>query len=454
MLGRRLKLWAGRLALARRMERSLPPAALEIMAALADAGHEVGLVGGCVRDLLSGQEPKDWDMATSATPEQILALFPYGRVMGASRGGNTVLIPRGGEPYEVTPYRGANLGEDLARRDFTVNAMALGIDATLHDPLGGQADLALGVIRACLDPGERLREDPLRMLRAVRLAAQFGFAVDPALAEAIRREAPSLGGIAPERIGQELAKLLVSDRPAWGMERLQEFGLLPHFAPELQAMVGVEQNQYHKFPVWEHALMALALAPPQLHLRAAALLHDVGKPRTVSVDEDGHRHFYRHEQVGADMADDLLERLRFDADTRRKVVHLVRCHMDLHLEGEMTDAAIRRMVHRIGLEHMDDLIQLRRADRLASGMREGDLSPETVSLLQQVERVLAADAALKVTDLAVNGEDVVAASGRPPGPYVGRVLQRLLDDVLEEPARNQRDWLLARLNELVQEYEV
>lgn len=448
MLKRRLQLWVGRLALPRRLERTLPPAALEIMGALADAGHEVGLVGGPVRDLLLGGIPKDWDMVTSAAPETVTALFPEGRVMGSSRGGFTVLIPRGGEPYEVTPYRGVNLAEDLRRRDFTINAMALGLDLTLHDPLGGRQDLAAGVIRACVNPEDRLSEDPVRMLRAVRLAAQFDFALDPALTAAIRKLAPQLAGTAPERLGMEFGRMLVTGRPAWAMEQLRDLGLLGHVAPELAETVGVEQNQYHRYNVWEHCLLALSLVPAELHLRLAALLHDVAKPRCLSVDENGERHFYRHEQVGADMADELLGRLRFDNETRRKAVHLIRYHMDLHFEGEYSDSAIRRMVRRVGLEHMHDLIQLRRADRLASGMREGDLSPETVALLQRVDRVLQEDAALKVTDLKVNGGDVLAAFGRPPGPYVGEVLNHLLDEVTEAPELNTREWLLARLAEL------
>ncbi|HYG58983.1 MAG TPA: CCA tRNA nucleotidyltransferase, partial [Symbiobacteriaceae bacterium] len=332
MVTRRLRLLARRLTLPLRLGRTLAPAAREIMAALAGAGHEAGLVGGCVRDLLLGQAPKDWDMVTSASPGAILALFPHGKVMGAGRGGNTVLIPRDGEPYEVTPYRGASLAEDLARRDFTINAMAAGAEGTLFDPLGGLSDLTRGVIRACGDPRERIAEDPLRMLRAVRQAAQFGFALDAALVDAMREAAPRLDDIAPERIGAEIARLLVTDRAAWGVQQLFELGLLARFAPELTAMAGVEQNQYHRYPVWEHSLIALSLTPPELHLRLAALLHDVGKPATLSVDAGGNRHFYRHEQVGADMAGVLLERLRFEGEVRRKVVHLVRYHMDLHFD--------------------------------------------------------------------------------------------------------------------------
>ncbi len=426
----------------------MPPPARQILLALAEAGHEAVLVGGCVRDLLLAAPPKDWDIATSAPPEAILACFPHGRVMGTARGGNTVLIPADGEPYEVTPYRGGSLREDLARRDFTVNAMALEVDGRLHDALGGQRDLARGVIRACVDARARLSEDPVRMLRAVRLAAHLRAELDPALAEAIRELAPRVAEAAPERVGAEFGRLLVTDLPAWGMQQLRELGLLSHFAPELAEMIGVEQNQYHAYPVWEHALVALAEIEPKLHLRLAALLHDVGKPRTVSTDEDGHRHFYRHEQVGAEMADAFLRRLRFPNEVRQKVVHLVRYHMDLHLDGPVSDRAVRRMMQRIGLEHMNDLIQVRRADRIASGKRVGDLSHETIHLLQQMERLLKEDAALKVTDLKVDGHDVMRIFGRPPGPYVGEVLQRLLEEVTEDPSLNQRDRLLQRLAEL------
>lgn len=450
MWSRRLRLRWGRLVLPTRLDRSLPPAAVAIMSRLADDGHQVGVVGGAVRDLVLGQRPKDWDLVTSARPEQILALFPEGRSIGAARHGETVLIPRDGQPYEVTPYRGETLLDDLSHRDFTINAMALGLDGRLQDPLGGMEDLAQGLVRACGDPVQRLSEDPLRTLRAVRLAAQFDFALAPDLLSAIAAAAPRLQAVAPERIGMEFGRMLVTDRPAWAVERLRELGLLAQFAPELLEMVGVEQNQYHAYPVWEHALLALALAPGELHLRLAALLHDVAKPRCLSVDEGGNRHFYRHELVGAEMADALLERLRFDNATRRKAVHLVRYHMDLHFDGEVSDGAIRRMLRRVGVESIHDLLQLRRADRLASGMRKGDLAPETVQLLQRVERVLEAEAALRVTDLAVDGHDVMAAFGRPPGPYVGQVLERLLSEVLEEPERNRREWLLARLEELSQ----
>ncbi|MFZ5813863.1 MAG: CCA tRNA nucleotidyltransferase [Bacillota bacterium] len=445
---RRWQLLWGRLTLPVRLDRALPPAARAILERLAGEGHEAGLVGGAVRDLLLGRRPKDWDMVTSATADRILALFPQGRLIGAARETGTVLIPLEGTAYEITPYRGDGLLADLSRRDFTINAMALGIDGRLLDPLGGREDLARGLLRACGSADERIAEDPLRMLRAVRLAAQFDLAIEPGLAAAIRRAAPRLAGVAPERIGMEFGRLLVTDRPAWGMERLREWGLLPSFAPELLEMVGVEQNRYHAYTVWEHALLALALVGPELHLRLAALLHDVAKPRCLSVDEAGNRHFYRHESVGAEMAGALLERLRFDSETRQRVVHLVRYHMDLHLDGEASDSALRRMIRRIGLEQMHDLIQLRRADRLASGMRQGDLSPETVQILQQMQRIIAEDAALKVTDLAVDGHDVMAAFGRGPGPYVGEVLEQLLDEVTEEPSRNDREWLLKRLAEL------
>lgn len=444
----RLRLSWRRLLLPALFRRAVPPAVRDLTERLTAAGHEVYVVGGAVRDLLLGQRPHDWDLVTSAREEEIAALFPEGRLIGASRKGNTVLVPREGRAYEITPYRGEGLTGDLALRDFTIGAMALTPEGRLVDPLGGAADLGAGRLRACGDPAARFEEDPLRMLRAVRLAAQFHLEIDPATAAAIPPLAPRLAAVAPERIGAEFGRLLVTPRPAWAMERLREWGLLGQFAPELLEMVGVEQNRYHAYPVWEHALMALALVEPVLHLRLAALLHDVGKPRCVSVDEAGDRHFYRHELVGAEMADRLLERLRIGGETRRRAVHLVRFHMDLHLDERAGDAALRRMIRRIGLEHMDDLIQLRRADRLASGTRQGDLSPENLELLRRLQRLMEEDAALKVTDLAVNGHDVMAAFRRGPGPYVGEVLEQLLSEVLEDPSRNQREWLLRRLEAL------
>lgn len=482
-ISRRLRLWAGRLALPARMTRAMPLAAREIGWRLAEAGHEAGFVGGVVRDLLLGLEPKDWDLTTSASLEEIQALFPEGRAMGRARvgaevGGQTVLVPRVGRPYEVTPYRGEGLVGDLARRDFTFNAMALGLDGRLIDPFGGQRDLASGLVRTPGDPRERIAEDPLRMLRAVRFAAQPDFRLDPRLEAAIREGAPLLQRVTVERIGQEWAKILLSGRPARAMEQLRKLGLLQQFIPELLESVGVEQNEYHRWPVWEHLLIALeqvelgpetaegqrataegqqaaaaaqrSAADPSrrlLILRLAALLHDIGKPRSLSVGEDGRRHFYRHELIGAEMVDQILTRLRFETDLRTKVVHLVRYHMDLHFDTPPSDAALRRMLRRIGPEHMNDLIQLRRADRIASGTRPGDLGEETIAILQALERVLAGDAALKIKDLAVNGRDVMQALNIMRGPAVGEALESLLQEVLEEPARNNREWLIGRLAE-------
>jgi putative nucleotidyltransferase with HDIG domain len=498
---RRLRLWAGRLALPARMTRAMPLAAREIGWRLAEAGHEAGFVGGVVRDLLLGLAPKDWDLTTSASLAEIQALFPEGHLMGRARvgaevGGQTVLIPRHGGNYEVTPYRGEGLAGDLARRDFTFNAMALGLDGRLIDPFGGRRDLARGLVRSPGAPQDRIAEDPLRMLRAVRFAAQLGFRIDPALERAIREGAPLLQRVAPERIGQEWARILLTGRPAWAMEQLRELGLLAQFVPELLESVGVVQNEYHAYPVWEHLLLALETvelapedgpavpgggepaAPAQgptaeaerptvetqrppsaarrtaddrsrrlLILRLAALLHDIGKPRTLSTGEDGRRHFYRHELIGAEMVEAILTRLRFESELRAKVVHLVRYHMDLHFDTPPSDAALRRMLRRIGPEHMNDLIQLRRADRIASGTRQGDLGEETIAILQALERVLANDAALKVTDLAITGRDVMQAMNIIPGPAVGKLLENLLQEVLEEPSRNTREWLLGRLAE-------
>lgn len=441
-----MRTWWGRLVLPRRLRAQLPPQVAQVLQTLADAQHEAYLVGGCVRDLLLGRTPHDWDVATSAAPERVAALFASVVQTGVAHG--TVIVIVGGTPVEVTQYRaGDTLAADLAHRDLTVNAMALSLAGQLIDPLGGWSDLRRGVARAPGRAVDRLAEDPLRALRAIRVAAGLNLELDPQLAAALPEVAPRLGRVAPERLGQEFTRLLTTDRPGWALEEARKAGLLAAIAPELLEGVGLEQNEYHAYTVWEHIVLACQLTPPDPVLRWAGLLHDIGKPRCLSTGPDGRRHFYRHELVGADMADDLLTRWRLPGDVRRRVVHLVRYHMDLHLDMAMSDSAIRRMIRRIGRENIPDLLEVRRADRLASGTRTGDLGEDTLFLLAQIKRILQEDAAWSVRDLAISGRDVMAELHLPPGPAVGRVLEAALEWAVEEPARNRREALLAWLQQ-------
>jgi len=462
---RQIRLRAALLGLPTVRERLVPAAVRRVLLQLARAGHQACLVGGCVRDLLLGRPPTDWDVATDARPEQVQALFPRTRPTGIAHGTVTVLAGR--RPVEVTTFRteGAysdrrrpdwvdftdRLDLDLARRDFTINALALDHRGRLHDPFGGAADLIAGVVRAVGDPAARFDEDALRMLRAVRFAAQLEFRIEPATLAAIRGHAALLDHVSAERIRDEFNKLLLAPRPVPALEILRETGLLERFLPELLEGVGVAQNVHHAFTVWEHNILACQHAEPVLTLRLAALLHDVEKPRCLTVDAQGNRHFYHHEVVGAQMADAILRRLRYDNATREKVVHLVRHHLALHHYPDMSDAAVRRLIRRIGLEHLDDLIALRIADRRASGTKRSDLSRGTRLLLRRIEQVLAEDAAFGLKDLKIDGHDVMRILEIPPGPLVGRVLNAVLERVLEDPALNEPEILADLVRELARE---
>ncbi|MFO8059797.1 MAG: HD domain-containing protein, partial [Bacillota bacterium] len=383
----------------------------------------------------------------------------------------TVTVISGGRSVEVTTFRtegeysdhrhpdwvrfAERLEDDLSRRDFTFNAMALDRGGRLVDPFDGVADLARRLIRTVGEPRERFNEDGLRMMRAVRFCAQLGFSIDEPVIESARDNARLLRGVSAERIRGELDRLLLSEDAAVGVRLLHETRLLEQFWPELTEGVGVEQNYHHAHTVWEHSLAALQSMAGQrgtgLVLRLAALLHDVAKPRCLSTGEGGSRHFYNHQVVGAAVARRMLKRLKYDNRTVDRVVHLVRHHMALHHYPDMKDSAIRRLINRVGVENMDDLIKLRIADREGSGTKHTPLSRGTMHLLRRIERVLAEDSAFSLGDLAVNGNDVMRVAGIEPGPAVGKILNRLLDEVLEDPAMNTRPALEERIRELFED---
>jgi len=429
-----------------------------IAGTLVHHGHEAYVVGGCVRDLILGRVPHDWDVATDALPADVMGMFPDVRPTGVKHGTVTVIMD--GMPVEVTTYRVEGrysdrrhpdvvrfvrrLEDDLGRRDLTINAIALHPWGRIVDPYRGVEDLKRRLVRAVGDPRARFDEDPLRMLRAIRLAAELVFDIDEETYLAIKAKAHLIRNVSAERIGEELSRALVSPKPGFAMELMRETGLLRYIMPELLEGYGFPQNEHHAYPVWEHSLIALEEMPPVLYLRLAGLLHDVAKPRTATI-QDGERHFFNHEYVGAAMAENMLRRLRFDRETIGRVTHLVRNHMVLHYQNDMTDSAIRRIIRRVGLENMQDLLALRRADRLASGKKEGDLSRGTELLLDRIQAVLAEEAAFSIKDLAVDGHDVMDVAGIGPGPAVGRILHALFEDVLENPHHNTREYLIPRI---------
>ena len=441
--------------------KRVPPAIQDLLRRLQRAGHDAYLVGGCVRDLLRGVPVSDWDIATNARPEEVLRLFPSAIPTGLKHG--TVTVPTEAGPCEVTTFRiewgysdarrpdhvefVPDLEADLARRDFTVNAIAWDpLGGREVDPFGGRADLEARVLRAVGSPVERFREDGLRPIRAARFSATLEFGLSPETEAALGEAREQVARVAAERLRDELTKLLTANRPSEGFEVLRRSGLLPLLLPELQACVAVPQNRYHAYDVYYHTIYTVDAAPAEKPVvRLAALFHDVGKPRTRVERENGDATFYNHEFESARLAEEAMTRLRFGRDTIEQVVHLVRHHM-FDYRPEWTDAAVRRFVQKVGVEKIADLFDLRIADNVGNGLKTG--FPHYLEEFRvRIEGVLAARAALTLSDLKVDGEDVMRELGLPPGPRVGEVLGWLLEQVVEEPALNERKRLLRRARE-------
>ncbi len=456
---------------------TLPEEVQHVISQLTEAGFEAYAVGGCVRDLIMGITPKDWDVTTSANPEQIQKVFPQSFYTN-NFGTVTVRLPgKAIEEIEVTTYRidaqyndqrhpdsvsfTTSLQEDLARRDFTMNAIALApmahkssdnphavaiADMHLVDPFGGIKDINDRIIRAVGIPSERFSEDALRLMRAVRFSAQLGFTIEEHTLKAIAEYAPSITAVSHERIRDELIRIVMSKNPEQALNIMQRTGLLAVILPEVQEGVGVEQNKHHIYTVFDHCVKSLQFAAHYeypLHVRLAALFHDVGKPRTRELQGNDYT-FYAHDIVGARMTEHLMKRLRFPADLTKQVSHLVRQHMFYYDVGKVTPTGARRLLRRVGKEHFDDLIKLRIAERKGSGVPKAE--PYRLRHLQfMVEK--ASQEPLSVNQLAISGTDLEEL-GLRPGPIFGGILHALLAEVLEDPKKNTKEYLLARVEEL------
>ncbi len=454
-------------------EKSIPREVKDVVTKLQNAGHSAFIVGGCVRDLLRAELPKDWDVTTSARPEEILKSFPESFYENKFL---TVTVKTGSfDPtlteVEVTTFRAEGkytdkrhpdevrfadtLEEDLGRRDFTINAIALDyrLQATSHklvDPFGGQEDLKNRLLRAVGDPENRFDEDALRMLRAVRFAVELGFGIEKNTEKAIRKFAGNLSFIAKERIRDEFVKILASPGAKKGIELLHELGLLKHIIPELEEGIGVE-NRPRIYTIWEHNLKALEYGAKQgfpLDVCIAALLHDVGKPRTKGPKKNDEWTFYGHDVVGSKMAAQVLRRLHFPRDTLEKVATLIRWHLFKYDPNEgITDSSIRRLIRHVGPENMNDLVRLRICDRMGMGVPKA--LPYRLRHFQfRVEKILHEEEAPTPRMLKVNGEDVMRILGISPGPKVGHILEVLLQEVIDDPAQNEPEKLEFRIKEL------
>lgn len=434
----------------------LPEKVTYIIDTLIHAGYEAYAVGGCIRDSILGRSPGDWDITTSAPPKQVKSLFQKTVDTGIQHG--TVTVIAGREGFEVTTYRidgeyedgrhpkevvfTANLLEDLKRRDFTINAMAYNNQEGLIDAFHGMEDLELGVIRCVGNPKERFTEDALRMMRAVRFAAQLGFEIEAETRNAVAELAGNLSRVSAERIQAELVKLLVSDNPGEFLT-VYETGMSRIFLPEFDAMMVTPQNNiHHCYPVGEHTLKAMEQIRADKVLRLTMLLHDVAKPVCQSIDEEGIYHFHGHPEEGAGMAKDILRRLKFDNDTIRKVTALIRCHDDM---PPLRETAIRRAVCKTGLEQYPALFEVKRADVLGKNRYQREEKLAYIEEYQKMyEAVLRKQHCLSLKDLAVNGADLIGL-GMKPGKQIGAVLQELLEYVLEHPEENIREILLERV---------
>lgn len=452
------------------MKYDIPQKVLDVVTALTDNEFSVYLVGGCVRNILMHIPVKDWDLATSAKPEQIQELFPdsyYENKFG------TVKIPMDEEKtefVEVTTYRtesdykdnrhpeeitwGSNIEEDLSRRDFTCNAIALPVENgklaidNLIDPYEGQKDIELKKIRAVGNPTERFQEDALRLMRAIRFATQHNFSIEDTTWKAIQNNSHLIKNISWERIRDELLKILASDAPYYGVTLLDEAGLLQYIFPELTKGKGLSQERpgrHHVNDVFTHNLLALKYTPATDPIvRLATLLHDVGKPYVAASDEQGLIIFHNHEVVGARIVNEITQRLRLSKKEREKIFLLVRWHM-FSVDDAITDHAIRRFIRRVGVDNVSDMIDLRIGDRLGSGTKTAE-SWRLKRFKDMIETEL--NPPFSINDLAIDGNDIMKELNIQPGRKVGEILQTLFEEVDQDLSLNTKDYLLKRVKEL------
>lgn len=441
------------------MKILLPEEVRRALSLLRGGGAEAYVVGGCVRDSLLGRVPSDWDITTSAPPERVgelLSGYPLIET-GLQHGTVTVLLDK--RPLEITTYRAdigshshrrpdrvrfaSRLTDDLSRRDFTINAMAYSEETGLVDCFGGREDLKRGLLRCVGDPDRRFEEDALRILRALRFASTLGFAIEEATGAALYRQRGFLRHLSAERIREELTRLLSGIAPAQPLRHYS--AVVGTVLPELLPTVGFSQNNpHHLYDVYEHILHSIEAAPPDPTIRMALLFHDSGKPAVYTEDADGIGHFRGHAAVSVQLAEQALTRLRFDKASAARIVTLIRYH-----DAEMlpTSACLRRWLHRLGEEGVRQLLEIKKADNLAQHPAFHGRQQEIRRLDEVLNRVLAERQCFTLKDLAVNGRDLLSR-GIPAGPLLGKILRRLLDDVIEERYDNDRPVLLARAEEL------
>lgn len=433
----------------------IPEQVNSILESLQKSGYEAYVVGGCVRDALLGREPNDWDITTSALPTEVKSVFPRTIDTGLQHGTVTVLC--GGTGYEVTTFRvdgvyedgrhpkevtfTPSLREDLKRRDFTINAMAYNNESGLVDLFGGQQDLENGFVRAVGDPVQRFTEDALRIMRAIRFSAQLGYEIEPETLRAASALAPNLRRISSERIREELEKTLVSDRPellrtAWAA------GITKEFIPEFDRCMETDQiNPHHCYTVGEHILKGVSLVRKDRILRITMFLHDIAKPICHTVDEEGIDHFRGHAEVGCSLAKTILQRLKYDNATIRKVTTLVKYH---DMQIRLTEPAVRKAIVMTGADLFPLLLEVKLADFMSQSTFQREEKQEKFDMLRAIYgRIVERGDCLSLRELAVNGSDLIK-TGVKPGREVGNILARMFEEVLDVPEHNDKEYLLGR----------
>jgi poly(A) polymerase/tRNA nucleotidyltransferase (CCA-adding enzyme) len=453
----------------------IPKEVIEIVEKLKTAGFEAFIVGGCVRDILMEKKPEDWDITTSAKPNEIRNLFP--KSFYENRFFTVTVLTDNEDPtlkeIQITTFRkeakysdkrhpdyvefGENLFEDLKRRDFTINAMAIEIldfskekfQVKIIDLFEGQKDLKEKIIRAVGDPKERFSEDALRMMRAVRFAVSLGYEwkIEEKTKQAIKELSHLIEFISKERIRDELLKIINSERAAEGIELMRELNLLKYIIPELEEGVGVSQNKHHIYTCYEHCLKSLEYAAKKgfnTYVRLAALFHDIGKPRTKK-GEGPNATFYNHEIVGARMTEKILRRLKFPSKDIEKIVKLVRYHLFYYNPGEVKESSVRRLLRSVGKENIEELLQVRMADRIGSGVKKAE--PYKLRHLRyMIEKVSQDPVSPKM--LKIDGNEVMKILKINPGPKVGWILKILLEKVIENPKLNEKEILIEEVKKL------
>ena len=448
------------------MIKKIPKPVIEVLKKIEKAKLEAYIVGGCVRDLIMDKVPKDWDVTTNAKPEEVLKIFPdsfyennFGTVgIKIKEKEKTISI------IEITTYRteskysdkrhpdkikfAETLEEDLSRRDFTINALAIKVkknDFEIVDLFNGQKDLKDKIIRTVGNADDRFSEDALRMMRAIRFHAELGFEIEEKTFSAIKKNAKLLSHVAFERIRDEFSRIIISDNPAEGVDMMQKTGILAHIIPELEKGVGVAQNRHHIYTIYKHSILALQKCPSiKIDVRLAALFHDIAKPQTQR-GEGMCATFYNHDHVGARVVEKILTRLSFTKEIIQKVKLLVDNHMFYYNPDEVGESSVRKLIKKVGLENVKDLIDLRIADRLGSGTPKA--KPYKLRHLEYMIDKVSHDA-VSVKMLKINGNELMKELAIAPGPKIGAILDVLLAEVIEDTKKNERKFLLLRAKEL------